>query len=605
MASSLRVRTSRLAARATASRVLLAVCVSCSVLLSGVGAGRVSAEAGEGASWAALGDVLLPFVQQGVFPGAVLALGSAHATARGETGGVLAVHAVGHLAYPGDVLPLSSAGAASHGSSSSSGDQGADVPEMRADTRFDVASLTKVTATTTATALLVQDGLLALDDAVASEALLGGDFAQAGKAAVTVRHLLLHNAGFPPDPSPNYWQPEFDCSATSQPLPPQDFSCLPKIWSGLMAQTLSSAPGQQYRYSDLSMITLALVVGRVVHTNQLVQPADLRADCHYAAQGAASGGMPPPALLMCAYEAFVRINVIEAAGMVDSGFLPSPAYWGRIAPTWIDDHYRHLEPLQGVVSDGNSYAMGGIAGHAGLFATAHDLARLVTGILRSAMVAPGYDATRDAGAALLTPDIARLFTTVADAAQSRRALGWDTNSSLCGSLSPRTFTHTGYTGTQICADPQRGLVTVLLTNRAYPQQTANFAGVAAARRAFNDAAMRAFDACLEECGGVCPCAADGGSGSDAGSGSGSAPRDNGNDDDNDGGNDGGERTWRLAALVLIVVIVVAVVGVAARDRCVRSAQRRRGSAAYRGLEAFRPLGFRAGRESDLDGSDAR
>jgi CubicO group peptidase (beta-lactamase class C family) len=152
-------------------------------------------------------------------------------------------------------------------------------PPMALSTLFDMASCTKVVATNTAVALLYQSGYFSLDTPIASEQLLGPDFAQNGKGPITVRHCLLHNAGFPPDPVPWYWQPEFGCPQSQFPVPDEDFSCRTRIYASLMTQTVDRPPNQQYVYSDLSFITLANVVGKVASDNRLVTADDFLPNC--------------------------------------------------------------------------------------------------------------------------------------------------------------------------------------------------------------------------------------------------------------------------------------------------------------------------------------
>lgn len=138
----------------------------------------------------------------------------------------------------------------------------------------------------------------------------------------------------------------------------------------------------------------------------------------------------------------MRTKVLQPLGMTASTFLPPPSTAATIAPTWNDTQYRH-RVLQGVVSDGNSYALGGIAGHAGLFATASDLLKLEEALLRP----------QQGGGGFLSAAVVGTFTRVANTSQSSRALGWNTNDYQlntyrgCGDLSAATFTHTGFTGT--------------------------------------------------------------------------------------------------------------------------------------------------------------
>ena len=141
---------------------------------------------------------------------------------------------------------------------------------MTLSTLFDTASSTKVVATNTAVALLYQAGYFGLDTPIASPTLLGPDFAQNGKGSITVRHCLLHHAGFPPGPVPCYWQPVFGCPQSLQRQPEEDWSCRTRIYESLLAQTVVMPPNIAYLYSDLSFITLAYVVGKVVSDNRLV-----------------------------------------------------------------------------------------------------------------------------------------------------------------------------------------------------------------------------------------------------------------------------------------------------------------------------------------------
>lgn len=519
--------------------------------------------------WSAVDAVLDAAVVDGVIPGCVAAVAS-------TTGGLLRLSTHGVLASSasGGPRPLG----------------GFDQP-TRSGTRYDLASLTKVIATTTAAALLHQYGVLELDMAVSDPTLLGPAFGANGKGAITVRNLLLHNAGYPPDPSPNYWDQAFGCP---EPVPgstqPPHFNCMDLIYSGLMAQTLQNPVGTKYVYSDLSMITMQFVIGELVQQHEYVGADDMRGDC--------ASSTSAPLQLSCHYEAFVRVHVLDKSNMFDTGFLPDPAQWATIAPTWNDTNYRH-RLLQGVVSDGNSFALGGIAGHAGLFSTAGDLVKLLVPIME-AVVAPD-DQSSLPSHGVLTPETARLFTTVGDEGQSARALGWDTNLPGvntyrgCGNLSATTYTHTGYTGTQVCNDPTRRLVTVLLTNRAYPHQTANFHGLHLARQAFNNAVRDVVDVCGAACGGVCPCHADGG-------GSGSGDGDNSGSGGNPG--DGAPHGLRIFAIVTLMLILCGALAVWRRDRIRKhwsNARYSLGGARARGV--FRGAGQRGGGGDVDDGAD--
>lgn len=149
------------------------------------------------------------------------------------------------------------------------------VPPMEMRTLFDMASCTKVIATTSAIALMYQSGYLSLDDKVASADLLGPQFARNGKTNITVRHLLLHNAGFPPDPEPEWWDPSFGCRIGDE----LSFDCGSLILESLLNQTLDRPVANSYVYSDLSFITLMYVVGQVALRNNLVRTQDLLPAC--------------------------------------------------------------------------------------------------------------------------------------------------------------------------------------------------------------------------------------------------------------------------------------------------------------------------------------
>lgn len=170
-------------------------------------------------------------------------------------------------------------------------------PAMTTAALFDMASLTKVLATTTSVMILYQRGLLHLDTRVSDQSLLGESFAAQGKGAITVRNLLLHNAGFPPDPVPGFWQPAFGCAESSKYHPLEVFSCQEKIYKGVLSQTLENPVGAKYVYSDLSMITMMFVVGTVAQRDGLVSQSDLLPACAAASSS--------PSKSQCFYEVMV------------------------------------------------------------------------------------------------------------------------------------------------------------------------------------------------------------------------------------------------------------------------------------------------------------
>lgn len=275
------------------------------------------------------------------------------------------------------------------------------------DTIYDAASLTKVIATTTCVMQLVEQGKLDLDAPVARYLPA---FAQNGKDVVTLRHLMTHMSGLRPDLD------------------------LKPAWSGYaagvdlaMKEKLHSVPGSTFVYSDINFI----VLGELVHvaSGQMLN--------EYAAQ-----------------------HVFAPLKMTDSGFLPRAELLPRIAPTEMTDG----QILRGVVHDPTTRAMGGVAGHAGLFTTAADLARFCRMLLNRGELD---------GVRILKPDTVALMTSVQNIGSDRRGLGWDLDSrysSLRGRWFPAgvSYGHTGFTGTSVWIDPAAQTFWVFLSNRVHP-----------------------------------------------------------------------------------------------------------------------------------------
>jgi len=316
-------------------------------------------------------------------------------------------------------------------------------------TLYDVASLTKVIGTTTAIMLLEQDGRLALDDRVVRH-LPGWDRGDPRKARVTVRDLLLHQSGL----------------AAGRPWYRQRTG-VEAYREALYDEALLAAPGERTVYSDLGAITLGLVVE-------------------------AAGGS--------SLDRFLEERVFAPLGMDDTGFLPDPSLLPRVAPTELDTLWRGVH-LHGVVHDENADAMGGVAGHAGVFSTAFDLAVFADLMLRGGVAPPcrpaagsGLPCTRERPDSLrvLRPDLVASYTR-RHGPESSRGLGWDTpegRSSAGDYFGAASFGHTGFTGTSIWIDPDLDLYVVLLTNRVNPTR-ANSAHIAL-RRAVHDAVARAI-----------------------------------------------------------------------------------------------------------------
>lgn len=296
---------------------------------------------------------------------------------------------------------------------------------MTTDTIFDLASLTKIVATATSIMILIERGEVRLADPVVKfiPEMKGG-----GRDAITIEQLLTHVSGFAPD---------FD---------------LRERWNGydeamkrLYREPLRNSPGARFLYSDINYIALGEVVHRV------------------------SG---------LTLDEFARRNIFVPLGMRDSGFKPSANLTARIAPTekrrgqmnYLGDSGSDAgtegeQWLRGQVHDPTSFRMGGVAGHAGLFSTANDLAIFCQMIL---------DGGSYRGAKILSPYGVAMMTqprAVSDNGAAR-GIGWDIATSFStnkGDLFPLgSFGHTGFTGTSLWIDPASDTFVVFLSNRVHP-----------------------------------------------------------------------------------------------------------------------------------------
>ncbi|QDZ21081.1 beta-lactamase [Chloropicon primus] len=441
--------------------------------LWGPSAGAREARRDRDDTWEEAIRVLEGGVESRVYPGAAAVVGT-----RSEKGygGIVFEHYVGRMTY-GKVPPYSHTN-----------------EEIGSHTLFDLASLTKVVGTTSVVAWLYEKGLLSLDTLVSSPDLLGPEFAQGGKGNITVEDCMLHQAGFPPDPSPCYWDPKFGCDGAPLPLE-QSFACTHRIFDSLMTQTVDAPPGTRYVYSDLSMITMMFVAGKVIHDNHLVEGDNLMRECMEM------DGIYP-VKLQCEFEGFLRTVILPQVERASGQAMSFPAYRPPVnarshtAPTVIPAAEGLNVTLQGRVEDGNAEMLGGISGHAGTFATASDLAALMHTLLFPGINMSGLPSPY----VFLNKTTIETFTTERDNAISSRALGWNTNDPTvhdegwnlsCGNFSSKTFMHLGYTGTMVCGDPINGVYLVLLTNRVYP--TDQGSGIHAIRQNFSNAVVKALN----------------------------------------------------------------------------------------------------------------
>jgi uncharacterized protein YbbC (DUF1343 family)/CubicO group peptidase (beta-lactamase class C family) len=280
----------------------------------------------------------------------------------------------------------------------------------KADTVFDAASLTKVLATAPSIMILVQEGRLSLQTPVQT---LIPEFTGGGKETVTVYHLLTHTSG------------------TRSGIPRE------RVWSGYKegvlaaaGEALQNSPGSVFLYSDINFILLGDIVRRV------------------------SGSR---------IDEFAAARIFRPLGMTDTGYRPSRKKLGRIAPTTREGD----TVIHGVVHDPTCRRMDGVAGHAGLFTTAKDVALFCRMMLNSGK------STR--GAVILHPATVKLMTKAADLPGGvKRGLGWDIESRYTdmkgAGFGESSYGHTGWTGTAFWIDPDARAFVVLLTNRNHPSE---------------------------------------------------------------------------------------------------------------------------------------
>lgn len=301
---------------------------------------------------------------------------------------------------------------------------------MTVDTVFDMASLTKVTATAPSIMKLVEQGRLTLKTDIED---VWPAYAANDKGNITIRQLLTHTAGLSPghgffakygsrNQGRHVWDPAFKPAYTD-------------AMADLAAASLRYTPDSQFQYSDDGFMTLGEVVRRI-------------------------SGEP--------LNVFAKKNIFEPLGMKETTFLPGPELRKRAAPT----EKRWGAFLQGEVHDPSSWALGGVAGHAGLFSTADDLARYCQMYLNGGKL----DGKRVLGEATV-----RAMTSPASPeGLPTRGLGWDLSSGYTrrGDLfSNQSFGHTGWTGTEVWVDKPSQTFIVLLTNRNHPNGGGGVSGL--------------------------------------------------------------------------------------------------------------------------------
>jgi uncharacterized protein YbbC (DUF1343 family)/CubicO group peptidase (beta-lactamase class C family) len=279
---------------------------------------------------------------------------------------------------------------------------------MTIDTVFDMASITKPVATATAIMKLLEEGRLRRNDTVVS---FFPSFAVNDKQKITVQDLLLHTSGLIPD------------NAMS------DYADGPEIaWQRICELKLSAPIGSAFKYSDVNFIVLGKIVEKV------------------------SGQ---------SLDAYTRDAIFNPLGMKETGFNPDPELRARAAPT----EKREGEWIQGYVHDPRAHALGGIAGHAGLFSTARDMAIYARMMLHQGHLPNAPTRT------LATPTV-RSMTAAYRVPSGFRGLGWDKQTGFSTNrgdlLSHSAFGHGGFTGTVLWIDPELDLYFIFLSNRVHP-----------------------------------------------------------------------------------------------------------------------------------------
>jgi CubicO group peptidase (beta-lactamase class C family) len=277
--------------------------------------------------------------------------------------------------------------------------------QMTMDTIFDLASLTKVIATSTAVMQLVERGKLNLEDPVVK---YWPAFGANGKTRISVRQLLTHYSGLRPDLDLN------------------------RKWSGyrsflttIIAEKPVRPPGTAYIYSDINFEILGELVRRVSHLT---------------------------------LDVYCNENIFKPLGMKGTGFKPEADSVTRVAPT----EYRGRKMLRGEVQDPTAYRMGGVAGHAGLFSTATDLSIFAQMLLDGGKSGDARILTPHSVALMTAPQSPANQ-------KKWRGLGWDIVSPIDSTEFPiGAYGHTGFTGTSLWIDPATRTYVIILTNRVHP-----------------------------------------------------------------------------------------------------------------------------------------
>ncbi|GAB5407075.1 MAG: hypothetical protein Aurels2KO_53060 [Aureliella sp.] len=281
---------------------------------------------------------------------------------------------------------------------------------MTTDTVFDMASITKPVATATSIMKLVEDGRLRLEDKVVT---IFPEFAPNGKDSITIKHMLIHQSGLIPDNSL------------------KDYLDGPELaWKRICDLGLVAEVGTTFKYSDVNFIVLAKIVEKITGQN---------------------------------VHEFSQTQTFQPLGMNDTGYVPNESLRKRAATT----EKRKGRWMRGEVHDPRAYELDGIAGHAGLFSTAEDLA-----LYAQMMLGQGTLETPEGDVKIMSPQTMRTMTSSYPVSTGQRGLGWDKQTRFSSNrgdlLSHEAFGHGGFTGTVLWVDPQLDLFFIFLSNRVHP-----------------------------------------------------------------------------------------------------------------------------------------
>lgn len=363
------------------------------------GTGTSVEKLGEAGQFAGVYKVLQTAIDARAFPGCAFGVLSG--------GGVVVADALGSFTYESDA------------------------PVMSTLTVFDIASLTKVVATTAIAMILHESGVLSLETPVGDMLpgfVIGRESSELARR-ITLRHLLAHNSGLP-------GYVEFFRTAPMASA----------LLRACLALPIETAPGERSEYSDPGFILLGKAL-EVLGRDSLAGMA--------------------------------RKEIFEPLGMPATRFCPPRFEREQIPPTEIDREFRH-RTIQGAVQDENAWVLDGIAGHAGLFSNVQDLLRFAGAILNS------Y--SQSGGSTLFRRETVEVFAERQPPGGSSRALGWDTPSAQSSAgkyFSEHSIGHLGYSGCSLWIDLDASVAAVLLTNRTWPDRSSQ--AIRSVRPAFHDA----------------------------------------------------------------------------------------------------------------------